>query len=95
MAGTLNTKLAKYTCASEWVTHKTSHCESRVYSVLRHSTCVISFSLMSIYNIWDSRPLCQAESRGSEVKPLAKDTQPVDGKTRIHIQEVLQPCPSL
>ena len=46
------------------------------------------------YNIWDSRPLCQAESRGSEVKPLAKDTQPADGKARIRIQDVLQPCPS-
>ena len=46
------------------------------------------------YNIWDSLPLCQAESRGSEVKPLAKDIQPAEGKTRIRIQEVFQPCPS-
>ena len=39
-------------------------------------------------------PQCQAESRGSEVKPLAQDTQPADGKTRILIQEALWLCPS-
>ena len=32
----------------EPVSHQTSHCERRVYSLLRHSTCMISFSLMSI-----------------------------------------------
>ena len=32
----------------EPVTHQTSHCEWRLYSLLRHLTCTISFSLMSV-----------------------------------------------
>ena len=51
MAGALNTKLAKYTCALEWVTDKTSYCESRVYSLLRHSTRMISFSIVSVLHL--------------------------------------------
>ena len=64
----------------EWVIHWTSHCEWRLCSLLRHSTCMISFSLKSVL-----QHLGFSSHRIREVKP------PVGG--RILAQKALWPCP--
>ena len=87
MAGALNTNSSGLLTKQATVSQGSTHFRDIARAWFHLASC-------QSYNIWDSLPLCQAESRGSEVKPLAKDTQPAEGKTRIRIQEVLQPCPS-
>ena len=86
MAGALNTNSSGVLTKQATVSQGSTHFRDIARAWFHLASC-------QSYNIWDSLPLCQAESRGSEVKPFAKDIQPAEGKTRIRIQEVFQPCP--
>ena len=68
-AGALNTELPQNRRASGACDSLTSHCERRVCSLLRHSTCGTLFSLMSILQHLGSHPIVSRRKyRLKEVK---------------------------
>ena len=74
-AGALSTELPQDRRALGACDSRTSHCEWRVYSLLRHSTCMISFSLMSILqHLRFSSYFVKEKAEPQEVKSLAQDT---------------------
>lgn len=71
----------------EWVTHKTSHCGvARVYSLLRHSTCVISFSLMSTSTTSGILALCVKQKAEAQRCWPKRHTNPLMVEARIRIR---------
>ena len=77
----------------EWVTGKRRHCEWSVPLSWDIPHAWFHLASCQFYNIWDSHTTVSSrKERLREVMPLAQDTQPADGTTRIHIQKALWPC---